>query len=83
MGESWFILRNDKKYGPYPPAQMEQMADSGQLLPTDMIMQEGMNEWLPCSQARAMLQATGGADRATPSPAGCDGEAGVVLSERR
>src|SRR5260370_22772777 len=36
MADQWFIVRDDKKHGPYPLVQMQQFAASGRLLPIDM-----------------------------------------------
>jgi hypothetical protein len=47
--DNWYIARDNKTYGPYTTAQMKQMAESRQLLPSDMILQDGSTQWKPAS----------------------------------
>src|SRR5437868_5552287 len=55
MGDQWFIVRDDKKYGPYSLAQMKQFAASGKLLPIDMVSQGGTDPWVTASQVEAFF----------------------------
>ncbi len=64
MADQWFIVRDDKKYGPYKLVQMKQLAASGKLLPIDKVLQEGMSQWVPASQIEAIFPPTG----ITPAP---------------
>ena len=59
MADQWFIVRDDKKYGPYKLVQMKQLAASGKLLPIDKVLQEGTNQWVPASQVEAIFPPTG------------------------
>ena len=59
MANQWFILRDDNRYGPYTLAQMNQFAVTGNLLPIDMVMQEGASQWVPASQVPALFPTDG------------------------
>jgi hypothetical protein len=59
MADQWFIVRDDKKYGPYTLVQMKQLATSGKLLPIDMVLEEGKSQWVPASQVEAIFPPTG------------------------
>lgn len=65
MADEWFIVRDDKKYGPYSTAQMKEFATSGKLLPIDMVSQTGSEPWVPASQIEALFPAS---EPATPAP---------------
>jgi hypothetical protein len=42
----WYLARNGEKYGPYSVAQLRQLAASGQVVPNDMLLQEGTQYWV-------------------------------------
>ena len=42
MATEWFYTRDGKKTGPLSSSDLKELADSGQLLPTDLIWKEGM-----------------------------------------
>jgi hypothetical protein len=68
MADNWFIVRDDKKHGPYSLVQMKEFAASGKLLPIDMVLQEGTNQWSPASQVDALFPARGTASPPPPPP---------------
>ena len=47
METNWYIARDRKKLGPFSLAQMQKMVGDGQLLPIDMVLQEGTQRWQP------------------------------------
>lgn len=59
--DKWFIARDKKKLGPYTTVQMKQMAQAGQLLPIDMVIEDGTTMWMPASQAKEFFPAVGAA----------------------
>jgi tetratricopeptide (TPR) repeat protein len=42
----WYYAQNKKKHGPVTRAQLQRLASSGQLGPSDMVLQEGTSKWL-------------------------------------
>jgi hypothetical protein len=58
MADQWFIMRDDKGYGPYTSAQMREFAFSGKLLPIDMVSETGSEPWLPASQVETIFPAS-------------------------
>ena len=66
MEDKWFIIRDDKKYGPYLSPQMKQMAVAAQLLPADMVSRTGSEPWLSASQVPAFFPATTKAPPSAP-----------------
>jgi uncharacterized protein YkwD len=42
----WFFARAKKKYGPYTWQQLLTLAQRGELQPTDMLLQEGTQQWM-------------------------------------
>src|SRR5436853_120322 len=57
-GDNWCIARDKKKLGPYTTAQMKQMAESSQILPSDMVLQDGSGQWKPASQVQEFFPAS-------------------------
>jgi uncharacterized protein YbjQ (UPF0145 family) len=49
MADQWYVSRGDKPVGPYTVPQLQQMAGSGQLKPSDALWKEGMQSWIPAS----------------------------------
>lgn len=68
MADNWFLARDGKKYGPYTSAQMRQMASGGQLLPIDMVLEEGTTKWTPAAQVETFFPATGITAEPPPPP---------------
>ena len=46
MSSPWYIARGKQKVGPHTYEEMRQMAASGQLLPSDMVLNEGSRQWV-------------------------------------
>jgi hypothetical protein len=45
MSTQWFLARDNQRHGPYALDQLRAMVASGQLLPSDMLLQEGAQQW--------------------------------------
>ena len=61
----WYLTRDGKKLVPHTASQFKQLADSGQLLPADMVLEEGTTTWVPASE---VVQAFTPAINTTPPP---------------
>ena len=59
MAELWNIARGGKKLGPYSLVQMKQMASTGDLLPQEMVLQDGAKKWIPASDFKEFFTSTG------------------------
>ena len=53
---------------PVNAARLKQLADSGQLKPTDLVWQEGMLEWMPAGSVKGLFPADEVASSATIAP---------------
>jgi len=51
----WFYARNDEEHGPVPVAKLKAMAAAGDLLPTDLVWKEGMEDWAPAQGLRGLF----------------------------
>lgn len=50
MDKQWYVTRDGStKYGPYTDAQLKEIALAGRILPTDMVWQEGAEQWVPAA----------------------------------
>ena len=56
MADQWFIVRDDKRYGPYPMGQMKEFASSGKLLPIEVVSETGAEPWVPASQVPGLFE---------------------------
>jgi len=43
--DRWYYARQKQKFGPVSSAQLRQLAATGQLLPSDMVLMEGTQKW--------------------------------------
>lgn len=59
MTEQWYYHRDQKKCGPVSRDELRQMLAAGQLIPSDMVLQQGTPKWVPASSI-AGVQAEGG-----------------------
>lgn len=44
------VMRNGQEYGPYTLADLQRYVASGNILVSDLVKSEGMDEWVPVSQ---------------------------------
>ena len=66
MAEEWFVGRNGQQSGPFSPAQLRQLAASGQVSKGDLVWKEGLSNWVAASSIRGLFP-EGGQVSATPS----------------
>ncbi|MGH9351713.1 MAG: DUF4339 domain-containing protein, partial [Terriglobia bacterium] len=45
MKHDWFYMQGADKHGPVSSSKLRELAQSGQLLPTDLVWREGMKDW--------------------------------------
>jgi len=46
----YFVQRGEQRFGPYTLAEMQEYAQAGRILPTDVAKSEGLTEWIPVAQ---------------------------------
>jgi len=56
----WFYHKNGQQQGRIDGGTLKQMVDSGQILPDDLVWQEGMAQWMKASQVKGLFAAPGG-----------------------
>ena len=58
MSAKWYLTRDGRtNFGPYDDAQLRDFAASGRIAPTDMIWQEGTNQWVPATSVPGLVVA--------------------------
>lgn len=55
MASEWFYARDGQKHGPYSSPQLRAMAQSGELLRTDLIWKKGMADWRPAGETTQLF----------------------------
>jgi hypothetical protein len=55
MASEWFYARDGQKHGPYSSPQLRAMAQSGELLRTDLIWKNGMADWRPAGETTQLF----------------------------
>lgn len=69
---AWYVARDGQTWGPAELEQLRQAATSGELLPDDLVWQDGMDGWKPASSVPALWpakSADSGEPRAAPKAA--------------
>ncbi len=56
--DAWYYAHNRQRIGPVSFAQMRELAASGRLQPTDMVLREGTRQWVPAGAVEGLLPAT-------------------------
>ena len=56
-GTAWFVAKNRQKIGPISFGQLQEMAATSQLQPSDMIVQDGTKQWLKASSIADLFPA--------------------------
>ncbi len=55
----WWYTKNGERQGPVSSSQLKQLAQSGELLPTDMVFKEGGTEWKLATTVSNLFPASG------------------------
>lgn len=58
MSQDWFIVRGNTEDGPFTPHELKQMADSGEIDPTDLIRRSDLEQARPATKIRGLLEGT-------------------------
>lgn len=66
----WYYAKHGKQEGPVDLATLQNMVQSGQVAPTDLVWREGMAEWTPAQKVPEVNQPSGEASAAPASPEG-------------
>ena len=64
----YFVQRGEQKFGPYTLAEMQEYAQAGRILHTDMAKSEGLADWVPVSQILGNIPAPVAAPVAVAPP---------------
>src|SRR5580692_9655949 len=64
----YFVQRGEQKFGPYTLAEMQEYAQAGRILPTDLAKSEGLADWIPVSQILGNIPAPVAAPVALAAP---------------
>ncbi len=54
---NWWSAKDGQQYGPIDSAQLQQLAQSGELQPHDLIFKEGGTDWVQASTVRGLFPA--------------------------
>ena len=57
MSRMWKYKRNDEEFGPIAEGELRRIASEGQLLPSDLVHTEGMQDWQPASKVKGLFVA--------------------------
>src|SRR5216684_1211273 len=64
----YFVQRGEQKFGPYTLAELQEYAQAGRILPTDLAKSEGLADWVPVSQILGNIPAPVAAPVAVAPP---------------
>jgi hypothetical protein len=56
----WYYTKDGKQQGPVSSAQLRQLAQAGELQPTDMVFKEGASQWVAASTIANLFGSSGG-----------------------
>jgi hypothetical protein len=51
----WFYAKNNQQRGPVSPAELRQLAQSGQLAPEDLVWRQGLDDWTAASRVKGLF----------------------------
>jgi hypothetical protein len=55
----WYYAIDDQEHGPVTPAELKEVARSGQLLPTDLVWKQGLDDWKPARHVAGLFASAG------------------------
>ncbi|MHC4796503.1 MAG: DUF4339 domain-containing protein, partial [Planctomycetota bacterium] len=63
----WYYHKNNQQMGPISSQELKQLAQTGELKPTDLVWKEGMDNWAPAQQVHTLFP-QGAINTPPPSP---------------
>ncbi len=78
MAESWHVAKGKTKLGPFTREQLEQLARSGELLPSDMVLRAGSGKWQAASTVAGLFASPERPSVASPRKQGGAASAGAT-----
>lgn len=67
---NWYLARDRRRHGPFTRAQIEQMVAAGQISPSDLMLEEGLQVWVTAGSIDGLLFPPTLDDVSTTPPAG-------------
>ena len=55
MASKWLYLSDGKTFGPVSSSELKQLANAGELAPSDLVWQEGREKRVPASQVKGLM----------------------------
>jgi hypothetical protein len=55
MAKRWYYVTGGQRYGPVSDVELKQLADSGQIAPTDLVWKPGMAEWVRANRIKGLF----------------------------
>jgi hypothetical protein len=59
MSEEWYIFKNQAQQGPYTWTQLYQEAQSGRIVPEDLVWNQALENWVPASEVPGLMPQVG------------------------
>ena len=53
----WYYAKGNRQLGPVSSTELKQLAESGQLVPDDLVWREGMVEWISANKVKGLFAA--------------------------
>jgi hypothetical protein len=79
----WWYAKNGERQGPVSSAQLRQLAQSGELLPNDMVFKDGASQWIVASSVNNLFPSGGGEPVRTERIARDERDAGGLEFDER
>jgi hypothetical protein len=67
MSDGWYYARNGKSFGPFVQTQLQRLAATGKIQPTDQFWKDGMKEWKPADAIKGLFQTPKASQRTVDS----------------
>lgn len=55
MATEWHYSKNRETHGPVSTSELRDLAEHGELLPTDLIWKDGLDAWVPASKVKDLV----------------------------
>lgn len=55
MATEWHYSKSGERFGPFSASDLKALAQSGELLPSDLIWKDGMSEWTPAVRLKGLF----------------------------
>jgi hypothetical protein len=55
--KNWWYLKGENRFGPFSPSELRELAKNGEIIGTDLLWKDGLQDWIPATKVKGLIPA--------------------------